>query len=160
MKRKESGKEIVVPYQKIQKELYKKEDPSCIIPMWHGKIGIHRKDGNFAAMVVRKYFEDKGFSVIPDYLLVRCPRKRETNIGFHFLIKCFGIEKITKVISESEKLKLRGGDPDLFVFNEARLEYFFAEAKDTDKVTKNQEVLFPIIENYLCPVIVARIIAQ
>lgn len=39
-------------------------------------------------------------------------------------------------------------------------EFFFAEAKDTDNVTKNQLALFPIIERYLCPVVFARIKAQ
>jgi len=73
--------EITVPYCKVQKDLYKKNDPKCIIPQWDKKIGIHRFDGNFAAMVVRKYLEDNGYFVFGDYLLVRCPRKREKNKG-------------------------------------------------------------------------------
>jgi len=155
-----NGDEIVVRYPRIQKELYKNEDPACIIPMWPHKIGIHQVDGNFAAMVVRKHFEDRGYSVLSSYLLVRCCRKRETDKGYHSLINCFGEDKINKVIEEAKKLKLIGGDPDLFIYKEDNSKFFFAEAKDNDKVTKNQCALFPIIEKYLCPVVVARIEAQ
>ncbi|MDI6754392.1 MAG: hypothetical protein QME78_08355 [Thermodesulfobacteriota bacterium] len=108
--------EIVIKYPKIQKEMYKKEDPKCNIPMWPGKVGIHRFDGNFAAMVVLKHFKDLGYSVLSDYLLVRCPKKRRANPGFHLLIKCFGQDKIDRVIEEANILSLRGGDPDLFVY--------------------------------------------
>ena len=160
MNNKLNGEEMVIRYPKIQKELYKKEDPDCNIPMWPYKIGIHQEDGNFAAMVVRKHFEDQGYLVLQNYLLVRCPRKRETDDGFHFLINLFGKENIDKVIEKANKLKLRGGDPDLFVYKEDHSEFFFAEAKDTDKLRNNQSALFPIIERYLCPVKVARIKAQ
>ena len=154
------GNEIHVPYQRIQKELYKKRDPSCIYTIFPTDYGIFRKGGNFAAMVVKKHFENQGYSVLSRYLLVRCPRKRETNTGFHFLMTCFGAEKINKVIAEAKKMKLKGGDPDLFVFSEVGPDYFFAEAKEADKVTKNQEALFKIIEDNLCPVVVVRIIPQ
>ena len=160
MQEKSNGDEIIIKYPKIQKELYKKEDPACTIPMFPTRIGIHKVDGNFAAMVVRKHFEDQGYYVLSRYLLVRCCRQREANRGFQFLIKTFGRNNVDKVIEEAKKLNLRGGDPDLFVYKKNESETFFAEAKDTDKVTKNQLALFPIIERYLCPVVVARIEAQ
>ncbi len=149
--------EIVIEFPKVQKELYKNNDPRCIYPIWHAKIGIHRAGGNFAAMVVRKYFEDQGYTVLKDYLLVRCNRKREVNPGFQFLIKFFGKDKINKVIEASKRLSLRGGDPDLFVYRTDGSKSFFAEAKYTDKLTKNQLALFPIIEKYLCPILVVRV---
>ncbi len=149
--------EIIIKYPKVQKKLYREEDPKCIFPIWPHRYGIHRVGGNFAAMVVRKYFKDQGYSVLKDYLLIRCPGKRETNDGYHFLLKSFGKDKIERVIEESKKLSLRGGDPDLFVYRKNSSEFFFAEAKDTDKLTKNQLSLFPIIEKYLCPVLVVRI---
>jgi len=67
------------------------------------------------------------------------------------------MEKIQEVLDASKQLSLRGGDPDLFVYKDDKSELFFAEAKDTDKPTKNQLALFPIIKKHLCPVIVARI---
>jgi hypothetical protein len=68
---------------------------------------------------------------------------------------------INKVVAEAKTMKLKGGDPDLFVFSEVGADYFFAEAKETDEVTKNQEALFEIIEdNLLCPVVLVRIIPQ
>lgn len=149
--------EIQIQYPEAQKVLYKKEDPKCIFPIWPHRVGIHRVDGNFAAMVVRKHFEDQGYSVLKDYLLVRCPRKRASNDGFRFLVSCFGQDNIERVIAESKRLSLRGGDPDLFVFRNDRPEFFFAEAKDTDIPTRNQLTLFPIIEKYLCHVLVVRI---
>ena len=149
--------EIVIEFPKVQKELYKNNDPRCIYPIWPDKIGIHRVDGNFAAMVVRKYFEDQDYMVLKDYLLVRCNRKREVNPGFHLLIKFFGQDKINNVITASKRLSLRGGDPDLFVYKSDGSKSFFVEAKYTDKLNKNQLALFPIIERYLCPILVVRI---
>ncbi len=148
--------ELTISYDPGQKQLYMDEDPKCIYPMWHSKVGIHNKGRNFAAMVARKHFEEKGYSVLKEYLLARCKRQRVYNEGFRTICKIFGKEKMMKVLHASKHLK--GGDPDLFIFNQDMSKYFFVEAKATgDKLRPNQIELISIIKKYLCPVYIAHV---
>jgi hypothetical protein len=149
--------EIIIQYDPSQRELYKNEDPACIYPLWPSKVGIHKKGRNFPAMVARKYFENKGYKVLNQYYLMRCHRKRETNEGFKFLCGIFGEDKLRHVISNARPLI--GGDPDLFVYKEDCSDCFFVEVKENDKITRNQSILIPIIERYLCPVKIVRVVA-
>ena len=57
--------------------------------------------------------------------------------------------------------KIASGDVDLFVYyNESMENRFFVEVKENDQITDNQKVLFPLIERFLCPVFIARVIAE
>lgn len=149
--------EIVIQYDPAERELYKNDDPTCMYPMWPSRVGIHKKGRNFPAMVARKYFEDDGYKVLKQYYLMRCHRQRETNEGFKFICSIFGEGNLRQVISDANPLK--GGEPDLFVYMEDLSECFFVEAKEKDQITRNQSILIPIIEKYLCPVKIVRVVA-
>ena len=149
--------EIVIKYDSAQRELYKNEDPTCIYPFWPSKVGIHKKGRNFPAMVARKYFEDNGYKVLKQYYLMRCHRQRETNEGFKLICGIFGEGNLRQVISDAKPLI--GGDPDLFVYKQDSSDCFFAEVKENDQITRNQSILIPIIEKYLCPVKIVRVVA-
>ena len=148
-------KEIVVTYPRKQKDLYKQDDPACIYEQWPSRVGIHKAGRNFPAMVAKKYFKDRGYEVLKQYYLVRCPKLRETNEGFRAICHMFGMEAMLNVLREASHLK--GGDPDLFVYKEDLSEKFFVEVKEDDKLTENQLKLFPIIVKHLCPVYVVRV---
>ncbi len=151
-----SSETITIEYEKKQKELYMADDPRCIYPQWHSRVGIHSRGRNFAAMVARKYCEDKGYSVLKGYYLMRCPRLRETNEGFITICRIFGKEKMLRFLTAARHL--RGGDPDLFVYRPDYSECFFVEAKaEGDKLNENQLQLIPIIRKLLCPVYIALI---
>jgi hypothetical protein len=157
-----SREEIIVEYDTQQRELYKQNDKRCIYPIWPHKVGIHKAGGNFPAMVARKHFEDLGYKVLPSYYLVRNPNIRKDNAGFKFLCKMFGNENTTKVIEHAKEIGLKGGDPDLFVYNDKDKfsECFFVEAKEKDELSSNQKKLIPIIEKYLCKVLIVRVKRQ
>ncbi|OGP56521.1 MAG: hypothetical protein A2162_10560 [Deltaproteobacteria bacterium RBG_13_52_11b] len=72
----------------------------------------------------------------------------------------FCIRKKTKKAFRSIGKKIASGDPDLFVYNENIRDRFFVEVKENDQITDNQKVLFPLIEEFLCPVFIARVIAE
>jgi hypothetical protein len=116
-------------------------------------------------MVAKKYFQDSKYCVEENFLLVRNRKKRESNEGFRRLCKIFGEERVRKVIEiadksfSSKEKRIAGGDPDLFVFKNEKHFWpcFFVEVKENDQITENQKVLFPILETYLCPVLIARV---
>ncbi|MCX8044351.1 MAG: hypothetical protein N3B18_09525 [Desulfobacterota bacterium] len=151
---------IKIYYSPEQKKLYRINDPKCIYPQWHAKHGIHKLGGNFAAMVSRKYYEDKGYFVLTGgYYLIRGYRnERESHPGFKYLKSIFGDKKVYDLISEAKRIGLRGGDPDLFIHSKDKSEIFFVEAKDIgDMISENQKKAFPLIEKYLCKVFIAEI---
>jgi hypothetical protein len=152
--------EIIIEYPIEQKEFYQNEHINCIYPNWERKIGIHKGGGNFPVMVATKYYEDLKFNVINNYLLVRMKKKRYSDIGFRLISSIFTKESVEKVLSEADSMKLTGGDPDMFVYNFNLKKYFFIEVKENDKITSNQKKLFPIIDEFLCPVYIARIKAR
>jgi hypothetical protein len=148
--------EVIIDYPLEERKLFIKNDGKCIYPTFP-RIGIHRTGGNFPAMVARKYYEDLGYLVLDRYLLVRCPRKRKNNDGFKILHRIFGEEKVNKTLADAKSKKLKGGDPDLFVYKKDFSESFFVEVKENDELIQNQLILIPIIEKHLCPVYVVRV---
>jgi hypothetical protein len=74
--------------------------------------------------------------------------------------------KVCLLIAEADKAfrsikkQIASGDPDLFVYNESAGDWFFVEIKENDQVTDNQRILFPLIQKFLCPVFVARVIGK
>ncbi len=158
MKKDHWQKEITVTYPREQRDLYKHDDPCCIYEQWPGRVGIHKAGRNFPAMVAKKHFMDKGYSVLKQYFLMRCPRQREYNEGFAMLCKIFGEPAVRQLIKNA--LPLKGGDPDLFVYKPDLTEKFFVEVKENDELTSNQLQLFPLIVKHLCPVYVVRVKPQ
>ncbi len=151
--------ETIICYHPEQKKLYMNQDPACIYPQWDSRKGIHRRGGNFAAMVARKHYEDRGYRVLPQYYLLRCKGQRAWNEGFRKIARIFGREKMSAFLTSTQHLG--GGDPDLFVYSRDESECFFVEAKaaDTgDRLNHNQLRVIPLIKKYLCPVYLAIIV--
>jgi hypothetical protein len=151
--------ELPIGYPNEQKKLYFKNSKRCVYPKWSKNVGIHRRGKNFPVMVAKKFFEDLGFSVLDEFALVRFPSKRDKDEGFKKLCSIFGKRSINKVIQEATPPNTPhpGGDPDLFVYRKRTKDSFFAEIKENDKISKNQERVFPIIEKHLCGVIIVRV---
>jgi len=160
----ETGDEIHITYPIAQRIFYEKKDKRCIYDQFARQVGINK--GNFVEMVAKKYFEKRGYHVESYYYLVRNRNKRENMPGFTKLCHIFGEAKIRLLIDEANKAfrsigkKIGSGDPDLFVYNESTEERFFVEVKENDQITDNQKTLFPLIQKFLCPVFIARVIAE
>ena len=158
----ETGEEIQITYSKEQRILYQQKDPRCIYDQFPRQVGINK--GNFVEMVAKTYFEEQGSKVEIYYYLVRNKKKRERMPGFKKICHIFSESKVRLLITEADKAfrsigkKIASGDPDLFVYNEITGDWFFVEIKENDQVTDNQRILFPIIQEFLCPVIAARVI--
>jgi len=161
----ETGEEIKITYPKEQRILYQKKDKSCIYDQFERQVGIDNK-GNFVVMVAKKYFEEQRYNVESYYYLVRNRNKRERMPGFKKICHIFTERKVRLLIAEADKAfrsigkKITSGDPDLFVYNENRQDWFFVEVKEKDDITHNQRILFPLIEKFLCPVFVARVVEK
>ena len=117
-------------------------------------------------MAAKKYFEEQGYNAEIYYYLVRNKKKRERMPGFKKICHIFGEGKVRLLINEADKAfrsigkKTASGDSDLFVYNESVGDRLFVEVKRNDQITDNQKVLFPLIETFLCPVFIARVIAK
>jgi hypothetical protein len=117
-------------------------------------------------MVAKKYFEEQRYNVESYYYLVRNRNNRERMPGFRKICHIFSEEKVRLLIAEADKAfrsvgkRVASGDPDLFVYNKTTGERFFVELKENDQITNNQKVLFPLIQKFLCPVFIARVIAK
>ena len=115
-------------------------------------------------MVAKKYFEEQRYNVESYYYLVRNRNNRERMPGFRKICHIFSEEKVRLLIAEADKAfrsvgkRVASGDPDLFVYNKTTGERFFVELKENDQITNNQKVLFPLIQKFLCPVFIARVI--
>jgi hypothetical protein len=160
----ETGEEIQITYPKEQRILYDKKDNRCIYRQFERQVGINK--GNFVEMVAKKYFKDQGYNVESYYYLVRNRNKRENMPGFMKICDIFGEPKVRLLIAQAENAfqsiskTVVSGDPDLFVYNESRQDRFFVEVKEKDHITDNQKILFPLIEKFLCPVFVARVVGK
>ena len=158
----ETKEEIQITYSREQRILYHQKDPRCIYDQFPRQVGINK--GNFVEMVAKTYFEEQGSKVEIYYYLVRNKKKRESMPGFKKICHIFSERKVRLLITEADKAfrsigkKIASGDPDLFVYNEITGDWFFVEIKENDQVTDNQRILFPIIQEFLCPVFVARVI--
>jgi hypothetical protein len=161
----ETGEEIKITYLKEQRILYQKKDKRCIYGQFERQVGIDNK-GNFVVMVAKKYFEEQRYNVESYYYLVRNRNKRERMPGFKKICHIFDEGKVRLLIAEADKAfrsigkKIASGDPDLFFYNESTGDQFFVEVKENDQITDNQKVLFPLIGKFLCPVFIARVIAD
>lgn len=157
----ETGEEIKITYLKEQRTLYDQKDERCIYPQFERQVGINK--GNFVEMVTKKYFEDQGYSVESYYYIVRNKTKRERMPGFKKICHIFGEPQVRLLIAQADGAfqrlgkRISAGDPDLFVYNESNQERFFVEVKENDDVTDNQKILFPLIQQFLCPVYIARV---
>jgi hypothetical protein len=86
--------------------------------------------------------------------------------GFSKICHIFGDAKVRLLIAEADEAfrslgkKIASGDPDLFVYNEYTGDRSFVEVKENDQRTDNQKILFPLIQNFLCPVFIARVIEE
>jgi len=114
-------------------------------------------------MIAKKYFETQGYAVETYYYLVRNRNKRERMPGFKKICHIFGETQVRLLIAEADKAfrsigkKIASGDPDLFVYNESTGDRFFVEVNESDQITDNQRILFPLIKTFLFPVFVARV---
>jgi hypothetical protein len=160
----ETGDEILIHYVREQRDLYDGKDPRCIYKQFERQVGINK--GNFVEMVATKFLQNNGYRVESFYYLVRNRKKREEMPGFLRIIQIFGEAKVRQFISESDSAfrlagkKIASGDPDLFVYKESTKECFFVEVKEADQITDNQRILFPLIQRHLCPVFIARVVAE
>lgn len=154
--------ELNIHYDAKQKINYFEHPKSCIYSQWDKPWGIHRIGKNFPVMVAQKFLKDKNYNVFlsgaksDGYTLIRYRASRQKYPGYHYLLKLFS-DKIETVITKAVNSNLSGGDPDIFVSKNSLSTSFFIEVKEKDKLTKNQIGLFPIIEKYLCPVLLIRV---
>ena len=160
----ETGEEIQITYPKKQRNFYEKKDSRCIYDQFERQVGINK--GNFLEMVATKYFQGQGYNVESYYYLVRNRNKREKMPGFSKICHIFGDAKVRLLIAEADEAfrsvgkKISSGDPDLFVYNEYTGDRFFVEVKENDQITDNQKILFPLVQEFLCPVFIARVIDE
>jgi hypothetical protein len=171
----EVGREIAVPYEPIQYDLYRAGDPTCCFHAVRWPLNAGRgKLGEFPLVVVREHFRKLGYTVLASeprlpgddgFILVSYPGKRRVgDPAYRRLEAIFGDRKLAELNELADVAKRRrtgnrgGGDPDLFAFRPgAPADRFFIEVKDHDQITEKQRVVFPLIEQ-LCPVIVARLV--
>jgi len=170
--------ELVIPYDKGEKALYKAGDPRCVYhdayprALWHG---IYRH-GRFPEVVVRAAFLQLGYRVLmsdPDlpneggYILTHYAGKREQDHeAFKRMTEFSAPRRIRELNRQCDRLKVRlwgnqgGGDPDLFVVS-PKGKRFFVEVKDKDHLRPKQIATFKKIKDVLgCEVRVARIKAM
>lgn len=147
------------------------------------RVGIHRR-GEFPAAVVWKAYSERGYDCwisaqsrhgVQSYLLERLPRiRRNGDRAYLKMIEVFGREAVERVHAlaaverRAHLLRSAGGDPDLFVqhratpedrfFIEVTLENLTRRPPYRDTLTRQQLILFPIIEKELqCDVKVATV---
>ncbi len=103
---------------------------------------------------------------VPNSAYVRNRNKREKMAGFSKICHIFGEARARLLIAEADEAfrsigkKIASGDPDLFVYNENTGDRFFVEVKDDDQITDNQKILFPLVQQFLCSVFIARVIEE
>ncbi len=160
----ETGEEIKITYPKKEHNFYEKNDRRCIYDQFERQVGINK--GNFVEIVATKYFQGQGYNVESYYYLVRNRNKREKMPGFSKICHIFGDAKVRLFIAEADEAfrsvgkKIASGDPDLFVYNEYTGDRFFVEVKENDQITDNQKILFPLVQKFLCPAFIVRVIEE
>jgi hypothetical protein len=159
MKKDRAAHEIPIAYPDEQRALFLSPKGNLsIYPKWHRK-GIQAKTGNFPAMVAKKYFRDIGFKVIVAPKIVWRIKPWDEGADRRKMDDLFGRDMIEKVRLGAEKLGLRGGDPDLFVYRDSGpsdYRRFFVEVKmPPDRTRASQKAVFQLYERYLAPVHVA-----
>lgn len=155
--------ELVIDYEIKEKDLYFENNRECKYPQWDKPWGIHATGKNFPVMVARKFFEDKKYNVLVSgarhsgYALIKYRLKRAECPGFLAICELFGKERIDNVVIEAERVGIKGGDPDAFIYKTSTKERYFVEVKENDQLNANQTKLIPILERYLCPVLIIRV---
>ncbi len=170
----EEGREIPVPYDPIQHDLYRASDPTCCFHAvrWPLKAG-RGKFGEFPLVVAREHFRKLGYTVLASeprlpgedgFILVSYPGKRRVgDPAYRRMEAIFGDRRLAELNEHADVAKRKrtgnrgGGDPDLFAFRpETPADRFFVEVKHHDQITEKQRVTFPLIEQ-LCPIMVATL---
>ena len=169
------GREILVPYEPIQHDLYRAGDPTCCFHSvrWPSNAG-RGIFGEFPLVVAREHFRKLGYTVLASeprlpreegFILVAYPGKRRAgDPAYRRMEAIFGDRKLAELNERADEAKRKatgnraGGDPDLFIFRAGSpSDRFFVEVKHHDHLTEKQLVTFPLIEQ-LCPIIVARLV--
>ncbi len=171
----EAEREIAVPYEPIQYDLYRADDRTCCFHAVRWPLNAGRgKFGEFPLVVVREHFRKLGYTVLASeprlprkegFILVSYPGKRRAgDPAYRRMEAIFGARVLAELNEEADIAKRErtgnrgGGDPDLFAFRPgAPADRFFVEVKHHDQITEKQRVTFPLIEQ-LCPIIVARLV--
>lgn len=169
--------DLVIEYDPIQRDLYRRRRPSVYDEYaWPVELRKGRnKHGCFPEVAVRRHFERSGYKVLlsePEYpelgfLLFHYSDKREKgHVAFKRLQERFENPYVDlNAVADRGWLEKRaagkngeGGDPDLFVFRPDSDERFFVEVKHKDDLHLNQLVCFPLIREHLrCEVKLAKI---
>jgi len=154
--------ELCIGYDEKQKTNYFDHLELCIYSQWDKPWGIHKTGKNFPVMVAQHFLKDKNYNVFlsgaksDGYALIRYRASRQKYPGYNYLVNLFA-DEIKSVITAASNSNLSGGDPDIFVSKNSLSTSFFIEVKEDDNLTDNQIRLFPIIEKYLCPVLLIRV---
>lgn len=171
----EPEREIEVPYEPVQHELYRAGDPTCRFhavrwPLSEGRA----KFGEFPLVVAREHFRKLGYTVLASeprlpreegFIFVSYPGKRRAgDPAYRRMEAIFGARVLAELNEEADIAKRKitgnrgGGDPDLFAFRPGvPTDRFFVEVKHHDQLLEKQRVTFHFIEQ-LCPIIVARLV--
>ncbi|MCI0347920.1 MAG: VRR-NUC domain-containing protein [Acidobacteriales bacterium] len=166
-------REIRIPYDPLQRELYLQCSPACIYDFWPNSLwhGRARKHGEFALMVARHHFLQMGYTVwvseprfpkCEGYILTSYPGYREKQAApYKRMADMFGLKNLEALNRHADGVKRRlkgnrgGGDPDLFVFKgDGRRSRMFVEVKletsdYNDVPNRTQLAVFPLIESRL-----------
>ena len=177
--------ELVVQLLPDERRLFVGGDKACVLNAYQlrERKGIN-KAGEFSVAVVRRLYDALGYSTwfsgqakLGDdtYLLTRMPgKRREGDLAFRRITDVFGSSAVEALNDEATKARdvsghtAAGGDPDLFVFNrrdpsrrffvEVKLENHSRTPVYRDKLGRQQELLFPLIQKHLdCGVRLARV---
>ncbi len=121
--------------------------------------GTHKGEGNVAAMLLKDFLQKKGFQVLvseEDFYLLSDRGHHYTNKGYNIINNIFGETKVKELLKATQM----GGDPDIFAYLalEPKKTWFIEAKRPGEKLTQKQEVNFPLIRKYLCPVEIARLV--
>ena len=175
--------EIEIAYDPVEYEFYRADDDSVrrrsafYDVRWPDHLRRGRgRSGEFPIVVAREHYRLLGYKVLASepllpnqegFILVAYPRKRRAgDAAYRRMEAMFGPAILAALNLRADTAKRRatrsagGGDPDLFVYRDGDpSDRFFVEVKHRYQITTKQEVTFPLIEEMLCPVRVARLVA-
>jgi hypothetical protein len=169
-----TGREIKIPYDFRQYDLYRAGDPTCVFheARWPLRAGRGRF-GEFPLVVAREHYRNKGYTVLASeprlpndegFIVLAYPGKRRArDPAYRRMEKIFGSESLADLNARADKAKGKlkgGGDPDLFVFRRDNpRDRFFVEVKHRDQLTEKQRATFSLIQE-LCPIRILRVVPK